>query len=57
MLRSLLAALLLSGAALAADVCDVKVPEPPAPTGVDGAALDAEGVREAQRRRRYLKSH
>ncbi len=43
MLRSLLAALLLSGAALAADVCDVKVPEPPAPTGVDGAALDAAG--------------
>lgn len=43
--RFLAAALLLSGAAHAADVCNVKVPEPPAPRAADGSALTDAGFK------------
>lgn len=43
MLRFVLAAALLAGAADAAELCAVKVPEPPPPAAADGSALTASG--------------
>lgn len=44
-LRALLCAWFLAGAASAADLCPIKVPEPPEPQAADGSALSADGFK------------
>ncbi len=45
-LRALITAALLTGSAQSADMCPVKVPEPPAPRAADGSALSTAGFND-----------